>query len=383
MNAPLTSHKRRQGLDMIRGLVMILMAIDHVRVYSGLPAGGTDLSLFFTRWITNFCAPAFVFFAGTSAFLYGIRINDRKKLRRFLVTRGILLILLEFTLIKFFWTFNLDYKTFVLAGVIWMLGCCMILLSCLIELAISTIAIIGLMVIFGQQLFAHIPNLLTIDARESIGRFWEFIYPAGLKGLNSITILYVLVPWIGVMATGYAMGLILLMEEKRRNKLCLQIGLSASFLFIIIATIVAYQMHNPKEIPFILRLLNQQKYPASELFLLMTLGPCIALLPWADRVKGWLVNKILVFGKVPLFYYLMHIPIIHLLALCTNIILFGDTHSDWYRTAPYVFVNPHDRWSLGVLYLIFVISVLILYALCSQFSKYKESNKDKVWLSYL
>src|SRR5262249_31081042 len=229
---------RIQSIDILRGAVMILMAIDHVRVYSGLPAGGPTAGIFFTRWVTHFCAPAFAFFAGTSAFLYGRKVGDRGALARYLLTRGLILVALELTLIRFTWTFNFDYGRFTLAGVIWMLGWCMVLLAGLVRLSPGTVGIIGLAIMFFQQVFAMLPGLLPQALRDSVGRIWEFIYPAGLKGWPGITVLYVLVPWIGVMAAGYGFGALLARRPDRR-RLCLSIGLSATVLFLIVGGILA------------------------------------------------------------------------------------------------------------------------------------------------
>jgi uncharacterized membrane protein len=201
---------RIQSIDIVRGVVMVLMAIDHVRVYSGIPAGGPTPGIFFTRWVTHFCAPVFVFLAGTSAFLYQKKLGDTVALARYLVTRGLLLVLLELTVIRFSWTFNFDYGHFTLAGVIWMLGWCMVLLAGLVRLPTKAVGIIGLGIIVFQQIFAFPPHLLPQQVRNSVGRIWEFVYPAGAEGGTGIQILYVLVPWIGVMAAGYAFGPILL-----------------------------------------------------------------------------------------------------------------------------------------------------------------------------
>src|SRR5262249_16587948 len=148
-----TATARIRSIDVVRGVVMVLMAIDHVRVYSGVPAGGPNPGVFFTRWVTHFCAPAFVFFAGTSAFLYGRSIGDAGKLARFLVTRGLMLVVLELTIIRFSWTFNFNYAKFTLAGVIWMLGWCMVLLAALVRLRARTVGWIGVGIVVLQQLF--------------------------------------------------------------------------------------------------------------------------------------------------------------------------------------------------------------------------------------
>lgn len=185
---------RIQSVDILRGLVMVLMAIDHVRVYAGVPAGGITADLFFTRWVTHFCAPSFAFFAGTSAFLYGQKIVDKSKLMKFLLTRGLLLVILELTLIRFFWTFNLDFSTFMLAGVIWMLGWCMVLLSLFIRLNARTIGIIGVLIIAFQQIFKYVPGLFPESMQSAVGGIWEYFYPANFEPLGGISVLYVLIP---------------------------------------------------------------------------------------------------------------------------------------------------------------------------------------------
>src|SRR6218665_3331971 len=224
---------RIQSVDILRGLVMVLMAIDHVRVYAGVPAGGITADLFFTRWITHYCAPTFAFFAGTSAFLYGQKITDKSRLMKFLLSRGLLLVVLELTLIRFFWTFNLDYSTFVLARVIWMLGWCMVLLSFFVRLNARTIGIIGVFIIAFQQVFTYIPKLFPESIQGAVGSIWEFFYPANFEPLGGISVLYVLIPWIGVMMAGYGFGLILLKRPSTRDKICLIVGLLAIVVFTI------------------------------------------------------------------------------------------------------------------------------------------------------
>ncbi|MBV9989128.1 MAG: DUF1624 domain-containing protein, partial [Chitinophagaceae bacterium] len=271
--------QRIQSVDLLRGLAMVLMAIDHVRVYSGMPAGSPEPAIFFTRWITHFCAPAFVFFAGTGAFLHGNKLNDKAALARFLLTRGLLLVVLELTLVRFCWTFNFNYALFTLAGVIWMLGWCMILLALFVRLKAETVGLIGVAIILLQQVFKFVPQPLP----PAIGKFWEFFYPAGLE-MPGIFILYVLIPWIGVMMAGYGFGTILLKDAAERRKTCLGIGIAATVLFLLVGGVFMYsdtQPNNP--MPPLLRLLNQQKYPPSQLYLLMTLGPIIALVPLAEK----------------------------------------------------------------------------------------------------
>jgi uncharacterized membrane protein len=375
---------RLQSLDILRGAIMVLMAIDHVRVYSGLPAGGPSAGIFFTRWITHFCAPGFVFLAGTSAFLYGSKINDKGKLIRFLVMRGLLLVLLELTVIRFSWTFNFDYANFLLAGVIWMLGWCMVLLAVFVRLRPVWVGILGLAIICFQQVFSFFPRILPATWHDPIGRVWEFVYPSGTATWPGITILYVLVPWIGVMAAGYGFGALMKLESVKRNKICLQIGLSAIFLFLVAGSLVIFfQPADPHGTPFIFQLLGQRKYPASVLYLLMTLGPLVALIPLAEKAGGWLKATLSTFGSVPMFYYLAHIPLIHITALVVNLIREGNTGAEFYATAPYVFMPEVHQWSLPLLYLVFVIDVAILFFFCRWYSAFKSVHPEIKWLKYI
>jgi uncharacterized membrane protein len=353
------SKSRINSIDVVRGLAMVLMAIDHVRVYSGLPAGGPTAGTFFTRWVTHFCAPAFCFFAGTSAYLYGRKLNDTPRLARYLIQRGLILVLLELTVIRFSWTFNFDYAHFTLAGVIWMLGWCMVLLAALVWLPANVVGIVGVVIIVAQQL---VPRVLP--------HAWPFafIYPMGVDPPDGIWILYVIVPWIGVMAVGYGFGLIV-----ERPRLCLIIGLTATALFLLLG----YLSHPTS----LFQLLNQRKYPASPAFLLMTLGPTIALLPLAERWRGWCGDVLATFGRVPMFYYLLHIPTIHLAALAVNFIRTGSPHQGWYVSAPGAQVPPEQRWTLPLLYLVFAIVVTALYFPCRWFARVRVQRGG--WLRYL
>jgi len=371
---------RVSGIDIIRGVVMVLMAIDHVRLYGGVPAGGQTAGLFFTRWITHFCAPAFVFLAGTSAYLHGQSIGTRA-LPAFLATRGLLLVALELTIVKFSWGFNLDYSTFTLAGVIWMIGWCMVLLAVLVRIGLNprALGIVGLVVIGLQQAFSLVPKLLP-----SIGPFWEFIYPTGEDAIGGIQVLYVLVPWIGVMAAGYGFGLIAVMDDAARRRWCFRIGLGAVALFLAIAIPVAVtQPSSADGPPLLFRILGQNKYPASQLFLLMTLGPTIALLPLADRARGWFARVLETFGRVPMAYYLLHIPAIHLATLAMAWRRGDGVHHEWYRSAPFAQVPPAARWSLGELYLVFLIVVIALYFPCAWYARLKIRTPRSRWLSYI
>jgi len=368
---------RIQSIDIVRGAVMILMAIDHVRVYSGLPAGGPTAGIFFTRWVTHFCAPTFAFLAGTSSFLYGRKLGDMGALARHLLLRGSILVALELTLIRFTWTFNFAYSQFVLAGVIWMLGWCMVLLAGMVRLPAKAVGAIGLAIIFCQQVFRTLPHLLPQAVQGSIGWLWEFVYPAGYHPSEAIAILYVLVPWIGVMAAGYGFGAMLIRPPEERRRLCLWIGLVATALFLAIGcTLVWLNPPHGNAPPALFRLLNQQKYPASPLFLLMTLGPAIAFLALAETARGWFARMLTAYGRVPMFYYLLHIPAIHLAALAVGFLREGALHPEWYASAPFTSVPAAHRWSLPLLYLVWTLVVAALYLPCRWFDRLKARRPN-------
>jgi uncharacterized membrane protein len=380
---------RIKSLDVMRGAVMVLMAIDHVRVYSGLPAGGPTPGIFFTRWITHFVAPAFCFLAGTGAFLHGRKLGDKGALARYLATRGLVLVLLELTVIREAWTFNLDYEHYILAGVIWMLGWCMILLAVLVRFPTTAITAFGIVVIFGQNLIGLLGRAMSESMRSAVGWIFQFLYFGGPVQLGqhgpTISVLYSIVPWIGVMAVGYAFGTIMIRESAERHRLCLKIGLAATALFLLVGGLSTFLASVPPDAPpALFRLLGQRKYPASQLFLLMTLGPTIALLPIAEKAGGWLGRMLETFGRVPFFYYLLHIPTIHVAAIIVSVLRQGSVN-------PWLFGNhPMDppplpdgyQWGLPLLYLVFVIVIAVLYVPCRWFARVKARGGPG-WLRYI
>src|SRR5687768_8182924 len=208
------------SIDIIRGAVMVLMAIDHVRVFAGVPAGGPTPGVFFTRWVTHFCAPAFIFLAGTAAFLHGRKLGDRGALARFLLTRGAWLVLLELTVLRFSWTFNFDYAHYVLAGVIWVIGWCMILMAGLIYLPVVATGAIGVAIIVAHNITDAFAQQLQALGQSGGAWLWQILYFAGNVSLGGgedgpqLAVLYSIVPWIGVMAAGYAFGTVMIMSAE-------------------------------------------------------------------------------------------------------------------------------------------------------------------------
>jgi uncharacterized membrane protein len=330
--------------------------------------------------VTHFCAPAFAFFAGTAAFYLGRKLGNRRSLARYLATRGLLLVALELTVLHIAWTFTFDF-THLLAGVIWMLGWSMIALAALAQLPAAAVGVIGLAIIFGQNLLTPLAAAMPASTHW----LWQFLYLGGevTVGPTTISILYVLVPWIGVMAAGYGFGTILTREPADRRRLTLTIGLTATALFVAIASyLVATHPARAGAPPALLRVLNQQKYPASILFLFMTLGPTIALIPLAERARGRVAAIVTTYGRVPMFYYLLHIPLIHATSLLVWLIRDGKVGASRFDYAPYVSIPPNDRWSLALLYLVFAIVVTALYFPCRWYAQGK-STRPAAWMRYV
>ncbi|MCI0434382.1 MAG: heparan-alpha-glucosaminide N-acetyltransferase domain-containing protein [Gemmatimonadetes bacterium] len=397
--APVTSPVARvASIDVIRGAVMILMAIDHVRVYSGLPAGGPTAGIFFTRWVTHFCAPAFLFLAGTSAFFQG---RKRAGLPRQLLLRGMWLVVLELTVLRVAWTFNFEFRQYAMAGVIWVIGWCMILMAALVRVPVAVAGAIGVLIIAGHNLLDPVSGDVIASLDGGIAAaLWKVLYVGffagpirfGADGPNLI-VLYSIVPWIGVMAAGYAFGAILARPAARRDRMCLAIGLSATLLFLVLRGWNLYGDPRPwgatapdgrPAMPALLSFLNTTKYPASLSFLLMTMGPTLALMPLLERAQGRVTTWITVFGRVPFFYYVLHIPLIHALALVVSTIREGAVN-------PWLFANhpmgnppaPEGyAWSLGLLYLVFAITIVLLYPVCRWFAGVKQ-RRGEWWLRYL
>jgi uncharacterized membrane protein len=382
--------RRLPSIDILRGLVMVLMAIDHVRVYAGVPPGGPDPAVFFTRWITHFCAPVFVFLAGSSAFLQRDRLGAGALARR-LVVRGLWIVLLELTLVRVAWTFNLAFDRYVLAGVLWMIGCCMILMAPLVRLPVSWVAGFGLVVVAGHNLSALLsPETTQALVEGRAGGLWKVLYFGGAldvlgRGQPQFFVLYSLVPWIGVMALGYAFGPLLRGDDRVRD--CLAFGGTAIALFLALRASSLYgdrPWSAAASLPLPLAFLNTTKYPASLQFLLMTLGPALVLLAGLDAARGPVARVLTVFGRVPFAYYLLHIPLIHGLAVLISLVrtpaatawLFQDHPL---RPGP---VPEGYMWSLPLLYAVTAFAVTVLYFPCRWFAEQKRTRKD-AWLSYL
>ena len=391
---------RIASIDRIRGAVMVLMAIDHVRVYSGLPPGGPTPGIFFTRFVTHFCAPAFVFLAGTSACIRGLR---HPGLARYLLIRGAWLVVLELTVLRVAWTFNFDFLGYEMAGVIWAIGWCMILLAGLVRLPPSVVGGFGVVVIAAHNLIdPHLGELIPMLGESRLSGLWKILYLGFFAGPvrigadgPSLIVLYSIVPWIGVMAAGFAFGKVMTLEPERRNRICLAVGLGATALFLVLRGLDLYGDPRPwravaegsdgsPSMPAWAAFLNPSKYPASLDFLLMTLGPAIALIPLLDGARGVLVRWLAVFGRVPFFFYVLHIPLIHVLAMVVSRIRMGEVSGWLFASHPMAPPPPPEgyTWSLPLLYLVWAIAVVMLYGACRWYAGLKARRSDW-WMKFV
>ncbi len=396
MQQPLSASKRITSIDLLRGTVMIIMALDHVRdyfhtdafLYDPLDLTKTTPALFFTRWITHFCAPVFIFLAGTSALLSGQK-KSKKELSLFLLKRGAWLIFLELTLITFLWNFDLAF-TNIYFIVIWTLGVSMLFLAAFIHLPVKYIFVIGLVLVAAHNLFdqVHVPG----NSLKAFG--WSLLHDQQFfnwQGKNFL-VGYPVLPWIGVMALGYCFGTLFTAaySEQQRKKMLLLIGGSAVALFIIIRFINVYGDPVPwstQSSPFytFLSFIKANKYPPSLLYILMTLGPAILFLAFTENLNNKLSKIVSVYGRVPMFYYLTHILLVHLFTLLAAELFTDFSWKAWILKQPLWFATDLQGYgfSLPVVYLVWMIIVVILYPFCKRYDRYKINHKEKWWLSYI
>jgi uncharacterized membrane protein len=380
---------RIESIDVLRGAVMVLMALDHVRDFFGPPGvSPIDLSrataaLFLTRWITHFCAPVFFLLAGTGAYLT-LRRKSRRELSWFLFTRGLWLIFLDVVVLRCLGLqFNFDYHVTLLL-VLWALGWAMLVLAALVLLPDGVTVGFGVAMIAGHNL---------LDSVQSTNPLWSILHAPNFV-LNTpqhvVFVAYPLIPWVGVMAAGFGLGRIYSWPAARRKTFLLRLGVGLSAAFLVLRGINRYGDPRPwaaqKSMAFtVLSFLNTSKYPPSLLFLLMTLGPAMFCL-WAleDKTPA-LLRPVLTIGKVPLFYYVLHIPLIHALAVVVCHFRFGAVggmfESPNLNHFPFT-APPGWGFSLPISYLIWGCVVLALYPLCQWFAGVKQQRRSP-WLSYL
>lgn len=409
---------RTNSIDLLRGIVMVIMMLDHTRdyVHSGaltsnpLDLTQTSTALFLTRWITHFCAPTFVFLAGTGTYLQFARGKSKSELSRFLVSRGLWLIVLEFTLVRLGALFNIDPGFLGMPQVIWVIGISMIILAALIHLPLKAVAAFGLALVGLHNLLDRfqVAGFSPANPSPSVGaRVWMLLHQQGIfpiagEGSPLVLVLYPLIPWIGVMAAGYAFGSIYQQEASSRRRVLLKIGILVTTLFVAIRAIDRYgePLHwaGQKNLIFtILSFINTTKYPPSLLFLLMTLGPGILLLAWFEsmnrpanqnergvqKLSGRVGEIFVTFGRVPLFFYLLQWPVAHLISILLHV-AFGKPAGWLFETPVQWFAGPHPGigFNLAIVYACWISGVILLYPLCKWFAGVKQRRRDW-WLSYL
>lgn len=401
------TRSRIDSIDLLRGIVMVLMMLDHTRDFvhnaalrfDPLDLSQTNTLLFLTRWITHFCAPTFVFLAGTGAYLQLARGKSKRELSRFLITRGLWLIVLELTVVRLGAFFSFDPRLLAFLQVIWVIGVSMIVLAALIHLPVKLIAAFGIAMIALHNLLDKFPVQGWRGPGSPVPgigvKLWMVLHQPGIFPIAEfpspiVFALYPLIPWIGVMAAGYAFGALYQMEKARRRRWLVTIGVSAIFLFIIVRVTNLYgdpsEWSRQKNMIFtMLSFVNTTKYPPSFLYLLMTLGPAILALAWFESKKvspGALRTAFVTFGRVPLFFYLLQwytahgISVLLHLALGKPVRQLFQTPIDWDNTPPAAGFN------LGVVYVCWIAGVLLLYPLCRWFAGVRQRRHDW-WLSYL
>ncbi len=394
------SAPRLDSVDLLRGIIIVIMSLDHLREYLTYLAFPPEIlsltwpGLFFTRWITHFCAPLFFFLAGTGAYLAQKRGLDGPRLSRFLWTRGLWLMVLEFTVIDFAWAF----RPFAVASVIWTLGLSMVVMAAVVRLPVRWVAVFGV-----GMIFLH--NLLDPIKPEALGNFgalWRFLHAPGFIPIvpqrGILIVLYVLIPWVGVMAAGFAFGALLQLPAERRRKLMLAIGSAAILIFVLLRATNLYG--NPVNTPFpgggpfvaqhsaamsLVAFLNVEKYPPSLQFLLMTLGPGILALAAFDGViaaRNRIARVLIIFGRVPLFYYVVHIYAAHLIAIVVALAFHQPTKrlldGSYFVSPP----EPGYGHHLPFIYLIWIVLNVAMYFPCGWYGEYKRTHRQW-WLSYL
>ncbi len=395
---PGTQSYRIGSIDLLRGLVMIIMALDHTRDFFHQPAlvddplnfATTTPALFFTRWITHFCAPVFVFLAGTSAFFQKSR-KTMAELSKFLITRGFWLVLIEVFVINLAVTFDPAYTTIGLQT-IWSIGISMILLGLVIRLPFSAILATGLLIVFGHNALDFYER--GFPPNHQYEMWYSFLHVPGLYSLGggrSLLIFYPFLSWAGLMMLGYCFGkLFTKYQGIQRRKVLTWLGAGIILLFFALRATNLYgdaqhwsQQKNGLFTFF--SFINTVKYPPSLLYMCMTIGPAILFVAWWGNIKNGVTKFITVYGQVPFFYYVLHFFLIHLLSMAAFFTR-GHSASDGILTddgtSPFNFVIPGEGYSLWIVYLVWIAIVVSLYPLCKWFSEYKRTHKQW-WLSYL
>lgn len=399
MNQLTVNKYRVQSIDVLRGVVMIIMALDHVRDFfhkeaftdDPLNLATTTVPLYFTRWITHFCAPIFVFLAGTSAYLLGQK-KSKKDLSRFLISRGIWLILVEVAIITLGITFNPLYNV-IIFQVIWAIGISMVILGILVWLPYAVILAIGCIIMLGHNALDY-PEATMDAAQKPVGFFWDLlhhgrfaIYPFAEN--HSLLIVYAFLPWTGIMLMGYSLGKIFetSVDPARRRKILLLTGFGAIVFFVILRAINEYGNPFPwtsqrNGLVSFLAFLNINKYPPSLMYACITIGPGLIFLALIERVQNGFTAFAKIYGRVPFFYYVVHFYLIHALTVLA-FFLSGYTTDQIVSPNSIFLFRPLDMgYDLWMVYLVWISVIIALFPLCRWYNRYKSTH-SYWWLSYL
>ncbi len=383
---------RLESIDLLRGLIMILMALDHTRdfftnvKFDPLDLTQTNPALFLTRWFTHYCAPNFIFLAGVGASLASRRGKPKSELSWFLFSRGLWLALLEATWVaRAGWAFNLNFQD-VGMGVLWAIGWSMVVLAGLVFLPTAVVGVVGVALIVGHNAFDWVqPQNLG-----SLGWLVKILHVPGPlydSGDWHVRIGYVLIPWMGVMAAGYAFGSVFAWPSELRKRFTLTLGIVLTVAFVVVRGINTYGNPRPwvaqdTVLKTIFAFVDCHKYPPSLDYVLMTIGPALILLALFENGTPKLLRPAIVFGRVPLFYYLLHLPLLHGMAVIVALIRHG--RADWLYVSPFSGVQPPPDAGFGLVgvYIFWMSAIIILYPICKWFSELKLRRRDW-WLSYL
>lgn len=386
--------KRIQSIDLLRGLVMIIMALDHTRDYFHVTAmtadpldpSTTTTALFFTRWITHFCAPTFVFLSGLSAYISAQR-KSPAQASTFLFKRGAWLVVVEIVIVTLGLTFNPLYN-FIILQVIWVIGWSMILLGILSRISYKLVLAIGIILVFGHDMITY----MDVPKAGASGIWLKVLFTAAgtvvpLNSTHFIGVFYAILPWTGIMFMGYAAGAWYKRDfpEIKRKKYLVVSGLSLIAFFIILRFYNGYgdpivRKAYPELYQTMLSFLNASKYPPSLIYSCMTIGPALLFLALSENIKNKITKVISIYGSVPFFYYVIHFYLLHLLLA---VAFFATGHSTKeIIQIPFLFRPVVFGFSLPVVYLIWLAIVASLYRPCVWFKKYKATN-NHWWLRYV
>jgi uncharacterized membrane protein len=393
MNNLSVARNRISSIDLLRGIIMVIMALDHVRdffhdqrvPFDPLDFQTTTPELYFTRWITHFCAPVFVLLAGLSAYLMGLKMT-KAQLSSFLIKRGLWLILVELIIISFAISFNPFFNAFILQ-VIWATGISMIALGLLVRLPFAVIFIIGTCIVLGHNLLDY-PEAAH---HQKVGFWWDIVHHGrfdvySFAGNHVVVIAYAFLPWIGIMLMGYCIGKLFepSVNPLWRRKMLVSIGSGLIILFIVLRSLNGYGNPFPwtvqRDVLYtFLSFLNVNKYPPSLMYMSITIGPALVFLGMAENIKNKITSFFIVYGRVPFFYYVVHFFLIHTLSFIARLLSGLSAKDIWVTNFPF---RPPFGYDLWVVYVVWIFVILFMYPLCKKYNLYKSTHRYW-WLSYL